>query len=117
MIKTVCIVLLMLLTTPLIADYSSLTPDELRKVKTALEMAAEYKSLLDKHEVRKVESIVKVGNEYLVTMLFTVMLDGKPVRDIRRVIYLTVKAESQSIWPWCVASGAAGIILGLLLVK
>ncbi len=118
MIKTVCIVLIMLLATPLIADYSSLTPDELRKVKTALDMAAEYKSLLDKQEVRRIEQIVKISDtEYLVTLLLTVILDGKPTRDIRRTIPLTIKAESPSIWPWCVASGAAGLVLGLLLAK
>lgn len=118
MIKTVCIVLLVLLTTPLIADYSSLTPDELRKVKTALDMAAEYKSLLDKQEVRRIEQIVKISDtEYLVTLLLTVILDGKPTRDIRRTIPLTITAESPSLWPWCVASGAAGLVLGLLLSK
>ena len=118
MIKILSIVFVVLLAVPLAADYSSLTQEELVKVKTALDMAAEYKSLLDKHEVRKVESITKVSdNEYIVTLLLTVILDGKPTRDIRRTIPLTITAESPSVWPWCVASGAAGLIIGFLLAK
>ena len=118
MIKILSIFCVVLLAVPLAADYSSLTQEELVKVKTALDMAAEYKSLLDKQEVRRIEQIVKISDtEYLVTLLLTVILDGKPVRDIRRTIPLTIKAESQSVWPWCVASGAAGLIIGFLLAK
>lgn len=99
------------------ADYSSLTADELRKIKTALDMAAEYKALLAGHEVRKIESIDKVGDSYRIRLLLSVHVDGLPVRDIRRDIMIQVSAESPVVWPWYIASGAVGLILGMLVTK
>ena len=99
------------------ADYSSLTPDELRKVKTALDMAAEYKALLAGHEVRKIESIDKVGDSYRIRLLLSIKVDGLPVRDIRRDIMIQVSAESPSSWHWYAISAAAGLIAGLIIAQ
>lgn len=100
------------------ADYSSLTPQERQELLTAVDMSIEYKLILDNKVAHKVEDAVKISDDqYRIRLLILVNKPDGGVREIRRDLYVSIKARESSHWPWYIASGAAGLILGVLVAK
>lgn len=100
------------------ADYSSLTPQERQELLTAVDMSIEYKLILDNKVAHKVEDAVKISDDqYRIRLLLLVNKPDGGVREIRRDLYVSIKARESSHWPWYIASGAAGLILGVLVAK
>ena len=105
--------------TPLTADYSSLTPAERAQLLTALDQAWEYRALLDGAERRSIEDAVRVdGDRWRVRVLLEVPKKDGGFREIRRDVYVTVKATGGDVsWPWIVVSAAAGVVAGVLIAR
>ena len=105
--------------TPLMADYSSLTSAEREQIVAALNQAWEYRTLLDGAERRSIEEAVNVsGNLWRVRVLLEVPKKDGGTREIRRDVYVTVKATGGGVsWPWLVVSAAAGVVAGVLIAR
>ncbi len=116
--RIIVIAIIMMLCLPLAADYSSLTEHERADLFKALGMSIEYKLILDGKETHKIEDAVKVSDDqYRIRPLLLVNKPDGGVREIRRDLYVSIKARESSHWPWYIASGAAGLILGVLVAK
>jgi Mg2+/Co2+ transporter CorC len=116
--KIIAIIMMLTFSMQLAADYSSLTPQERQELLTAVNMSIEYKLILDNKVAHKIEDAVKVSDDqYRIRLLLLVNKPGGGVREIRRDLYVSIKARESSHWPWYIASGAAGLILGILVTK
>ena len=116
--RIIAIVIIMMLCMPLAADYSSLTEQERADLLKALGMSIEYKLILDGKETHRIEEIVKVDDtQYRIRLLLIVDKPDGGVREIRRDLYVKISVSESSHWPWIIASGAAGLILGVLVAK
>lgn len=116
--KVIVFTLLLSVISPLFADYSSLTPQERQDLLTAVNMSIEYKLILDNKVAHKIEDAVKVSDDqYRIRLLLLVNKPEGGVREIRRDLYVSIKARESSHWPWYIASGAAGLILGVLVAR
>jgi len=116
--RIIAISIIMALCIPLAADYSSLTEQERTDLFKALGMSIEYKLILDGKEMHRIEEIVKVDDtQYRVRLLLIVDKPDGGVREIRRDLYVSIKAGESSSWPWYIVSGAAGLVLGVLVAR
>jgi len=116
MVVRIAAIILILCMVPCYADYSSLTPAERIEVLAALDMAWEYRALLDGAESRGVESIVRVSSgKYRVRVLLSVPKPEGGHREIRRDVVVFVR--EQPVWPWAAGGFIAGILLGILAAK
>lgn len=116
--KIVALMLMLAVSMPIFADYSSLTTQERQELLTAVNMSIEYKLILDNKASHKIEEAVKVGeDQYRIRLLLLVNKPEGGVREIRRDLYVSIKVRESSRWPWYIASGAAGLILGVLVAK
>lgn len=112
-LRTITTIILLSLSINLLASFDCLTPEERAEVLTALDMASEYRQLLDGGEARRIEEIVRVsGDTYRVRLLLVVKS-----REIRRDVYIEVKGRSPPSWPWILAGFGAGILTGFLIAK
>ena len=104
---------------PLMADYSSLTPVERAQLLLAVDQSWEYRAILDGAENSSIEEAVNVsGDRWRVRVLLAVPKPDGGTREIRRDIYVTIKATSGGTsWPWLVVSAAAGVVAGVLIAK
>ena len=116
--RIIAIVIIMMLCMPLAADYSSLTEHERTDLVKALGMSIEYKIILEGKETHRIEEIVKVDDgQYRVRLLLIVDKPDGGVREIRRDLYVKITVSESSHWPWYIVSGAAGLILGVLVAR
>lgn len=116
--RIIAIALIMALCMPLAADYSSLTDQERADLVKALGMSIEYKLILEGKETHRIEEIVKVEDtQYRVRLLLIVDKPDGGVREIRRDLYIKITASESSHWPWHLVSGAAGLLIGVLVAR
>jgi len=115
----IAIIIAVFVVTPCFADYSSLTPEERQGIATALYQAWEYKALLDGAEVRKIEEAVNVeGTRWRIRLLLQVPKQQGGFREIRRDLYIDVKAQAPGTsWIVPAISFAGGVLLGVLVAK
>jgi len=118
LMRIIAIVIIMMLCMPLAADYSSLTEQERTDLFKALGMSIEYKIILEGKETHRIEEIVKVDDgQYRVRLLLIVDKPDGGVREIRRDLYVKISISESSHWPWYIVSGAAGLVLGVLVAR
>lgn len=100
------------------ADYSSMTATERTQIVTALEMASEYRYLLDGAETKRIVEAVNVsGDKWRVRIELGMKKTDGTYRYIVRDIYIDIHSKQSISWPWLVASCAAGIVAGILIAK
>lgn len=117
--KLISVVLcVVLFSSILYADYSSLTAKERSDLITAVEMSGEYRYLLDGSESRKIIEAVNVsGYKWRVRIELGMKKANGEYRYIVRDIYIDIHSKQSISWPWLVASCAAGIVSGILIAK
>ena len=116
--KIVALILILSASIPLAADYSSLTLQERQDLLTAVNMSIEYKLILGNKVAHKIEEAVKVGaDQYRIRLLLLVNKPDGGVREIRRDLYVKITVSESSHWPWYIVSGAAGLVLGVLVAR